>query len=687
MNAFTQHLHDEGFTAAPEIAEPGKFYRFRSADKKSGKPCYAMLFDDMEGGIYGDFSTNDYRVWQSRRMREMPYEERQALEEAHRVKAAIALKMREDEYRRNAHKAAEVFSNLLPAPEDHPYLVKKQIKPFGARITPDGRLCILASCFDGDGLAPSTLQFIAADGEKRFMTGGKTGGAFVTIDGDNTTIYICEGYATGASINMATGCTVIVAFNAGNLMAVAKQARAKAPTASIIIAADDDFLTVRPPGHPKAGEPWNPGIESASEASAQIQASYIVPAFKNRGALKLTDFNDLHVTEGLSVVLAQLSVKSFALNLQDWTYNAQGFNGEPEKREWLIRGHFPLGQVSVVASAGGLGKSYMLLDLAHKVALAKHDDFWGMFSKTAFGKIEQFGTAVYMSAEDDRIEVHIRLSSIDPDRRLYNDGRGDKLIVIPCPSTDMSCRLFVSDRDEVKPTKTWLEIVQQLEQMPDLRMVAIDPIQALIAADMNNPSHVQAISSELSRLATKTGAAVIFAHHVKKPNNAHPIETPADAKESIRGTGAVVDSVRSACVIWEPDSTTGNDICDAIGVKYQPGIVARLAVVKSNGEAQREVKTLVRAETGILVDRTQDYKMALGETSDEARQDLMTAIASAHASGNGLKIIGREGIYSRREELSPTLMKQQRKQLEQAVHDLIVDCKVAKDADGYLYVT
>jgi len=227
-----------------------------------------------------------------------------------------------------------------------------------------------------------------------------------------------------------------------------KACQAKAPTANIVIAADDDYKTE-----------GNPGLKAATAAAKAIAATTILPVFKSRQDRKLTDFNDLHVEEGLDVVFSQLSAKSFSLRLEDWTYTAQEFHTEPAKREWLIRGVFPQGQVSVVASAGGLGKSYMLLDLAHKVALARHDDFWGIHSKTAFGKIERFGTSVYMSAEDDNIEVHNRLAAIDADRKLHNDGKGDKLIVIPCPSTGISCRLFVSDRDEVKPTKMWLDIV------------------------------------------------------------------------------------------------------------------------------------------------------------------------------------------------------------------------------------
>lgn len=682
MSEFQQYLIQQGYDNAPDFSQPGKFYRFRSSGAKA-KNVFAKLFDDGEGGIYGDWKEGTTHIWQSRNMREMPAAEREALAAVHRIKADIARREREESFARNAERAESIY-NKLPLAQDHPYLTAKGIKSHGVRVTGDGRLAILATSITDDGVKPATLQFIAADGDKRFLTGGKTGGAFFTLEGDNSTVYLCEGFATGASIHEATQCTVIVAFNAGNLMTVARAVRQHTP-GNIIIAADDDYQTVRPPNHPQAGQTWNPGLEAANAAAQEINAKVIVPKFS--GANRGTDFNDLALIEGASVVLKQLSTKTFLIDLDQWTYDAQGFEGIPQKREWLIRGVFPMGQAALLASAGGLGKSYLMLDLAHKVAIDKHTDFWNIHRKTAFGNIERGGTAFYISAEDDKIEIHSRLAEIDPARTIHKEGKGKQLITIPGPDMGMSPRLFTSDKDDVSPTPLWLDIVERLKAIENLTMVVLDPIQALIAADMNNPSHVQAISSELSRLAAETGASVIFTHHVKKPNSAHPIETPADARESIRGTGAVVDSVRAAVVLWETDSTTGRDICDVFNTEYEPGKVARLAVVKSNGEAMRDIKTLVRSPTGILVDRSDELKQAMGGVAGETESELIAAIQNAYLSGRGFSITNVNGVYHRREELPAAFLHETKRKLEAHILDLCANGKLEKDADGHLKQT
>ena len=51
----------------------------------------------------------------------------------------------------------------------------------------------------------------------------------------------------------------------------------------------------------------NTGLKRAHEAAAAVDGVSVVhPAFANRGERKLTDFNDLHVEEGLHVVKAQI---------------------------------------------------------------------------------------------------------------------------------------------------------------------------------------------------------------------------------------------------------------------------------------------------------------------------------------------------------------------------------------------
>jgi putative DNA primase/helicase len=82
-------------------------------------------------------------------------------------------------------------------------------------------------------------------------------------------LIVCEGFATGASIHECTDHAVAVAFNAGNLEAVAVALRSKYPALKIIIAADDDHQT-----------PGNPGMTKATAAVQATGSALAVPVFK-----------------------------------------------------------------------------------------------------------------------------------------------------------------------------------------------------------------------------------------------------------------------------------------------------------------------------------------------------------------------------------------------------------------------
>src|SRR5262249_27530129 len=118
----------------------------------------------------------------------------------------------------------------------HPYLQAKGIKSHGLRLH-DSALVIPMR--DTAGLIHS-LQFIGPDGEKRFLTGGPGKGGYFSIGKPSGTVCIAEGFATAASVHEATGYAVAVAFNAGNLLAVALALRDKLPAARIVICADND---------------------------------------------------------------------------------------------------------------------------------------------------------------------------------------------------------------------------------------------------------------------------------------------------------------------------------------------------------------------------------------------------------------------------------------------------------------
>lgn len=111
----------------------------------------------------------------------------------------------------------------------------------GLRASAGNRLIVPVRDTDG---ALMSLQFIAPDGKKRLMAGGRKDGSMHVIAARGGTkdgpIIVAEGYATAAALGKASGHAVVCAFDAGNLKAVMEALRAKHPQRTIILAADDD---------------------------------------------------------------------------------------------------------------------------------------------------------------------------------------------------------------------------------------------------------------------------------------------------------------------------------------------------------------------------------------------------------------------------------------------------------------
>ena len=88
------------------------------------------------------------------------------------------------------------------------------------------------------------LQFIAADGSKRFLTGSKKSGSFFLLGREiiitSDSLNYAEGYATSASIYADRSQPVVVAFDAYNLIKVAEVMYQYFPKHKHIFVADND---------------------------------------------------------------------------------------------------------------------------------------------------------------------------------------------------------------------------------------------------------------------------------------------------------------------------------------------------------------------------------------------------------------------------------------------------------------
>lgn len=180
------------------------------------------------------------------------------------AKRKLAEQERLKEIEATAKRALAIWEKL-PTQGHSPYLQRKKVAAFNVRFT---RGSIVLPVYGFDRVL-SGLQFIDPDGNKKFLTGTQKKGKFCILgDSINPLGYmaISEGYGTGASVRMATNWIVFVAFDAGNLLPVAKKVREKYQRAKIVVVGDDDF-----------GNPDNPGRTKAELAARSVDGFAIFP--------------------------------------------------------------------------------------------------------------------------------------------------------------------------------------------------------------------------------------------------------------------------------------------------------------------------------------------------------------------------------------------------------------------------
>lgn len=287
-------MRSESFSAAiqaagltpPENFVPGKMQRFPGYEKGAGNTAaWCKLFLDGRAGVFGDWTVGMSETWfaESETIDSLTDADRARLRKETEQAKSEAAAERDVQHAQARERAAAIVAESAPC-ADHAYPTLKGVKPHGAR-TYKGSL-VLPVC-DAAGVLHS-LQFIAPNGEKRFLAGGRIAGCYFTIGELNGVVCICEGFATGASIHEATGHAAVIAFNAGNLLAVARSMRAKYPYSKLVLCADDDENHI--------------GETKAREAAAAVGGYLALPDFGADRPTNATDFNDMHQLRGEDAV-------------------------------------------------------------------------------------------------------------------------------------------------------------------------------------------------------------------------------------------------------------------------------------------------------------------------------------------------------------------------------------------------
>lgn len=325
--------------------------------------------------------------------------------------------------------------------------------------------------------------------------------------------------------------------------------------------------------------------------------------------------------------------------------------GDPPARQFLVGKLVLAGKHTLLVAEGGAGKTFMMLDLALKVASKREGDTWcGM-------PVLRKGASVILTTEDDKDELHIRLSDMDPDRSRRKEA-GDNFIILPTINSGGSFSLVEKDprTQEARPSRKWLEFFALLKQTPNLQLVVIDTLNAVLHGEENSATVTNEFVRVASQVCGELGAALIVIHHIRKQGD-EPIRNAEQMKAAIRGSSALPSAFRANLGVWHCSDYDRR--LKALGISPKRGLLWKMAVLKANNPEMFDgERTLLRTEFGLLEDVTDRDKF--NDINFMEREAwLVAAITLAARAGHPYSLEGKNaksGLYKRRGEL-PTVLR------------------------------
>lgn len=494
LQTFQDILNDKGLSPS-EIMAGGKLHRCPTQTKPHKQNgAYIAHLDSPATLWWCNWESGEQGTFTEAEERTLSPAEREIL----RQRQNAMRRQREAEYAQRREAAAQQARSILntasPCSPEHAYLRRKGI-PALAEVRQDRNGMLLIPVRDHSGNVQS-LQYIAQDGTKRFLVGGKVqGGHFIIPGKPEKPLVLCEGYATGASIHLACECTVYVAFSANNLPIVANIVRRKFPDASIMVCGDNDET----------------GRGKGQEAAQAAQARLVLPTF-TAGTGK--DFNDLHQSEGLQEVHRQLEASEQAGNSPVLVSLDMGefLSMSIPERGYLLSPVLPVQGIGILYAPRGIGKTFAALSIAVAVASGGAVFNWRapMPKRTLYVDGEMPATSM-----QNRLSALVNGMSVPP-HTLKNMA----LItpdLQPCPMPDVST---ANGQAMLEPF------------LKGVDMVVLDNIATLCRTGKENESQswqtMQAWLLELRR----RGMTVLLIHHAGKSGD----QRGTSAREDIMDT-------------------------------------------------------------------------------------------------------------------------------------------------------
>ncbi|HUX79304.1 MAG TPA: AAA family ATPase [Alphaproteobacteria bacterium] len=475
---FIKAMHQVGISFNGEVLADGTIHRF-ATEKKGQRDCWYVFYG--MAGAFGDWKRDIHEKWSLKNNFVPGLNKEQLFEQIEKAKKA-AEEEKQCKYEETEKLALDKW-NSLSETGNSPYLLKKQVEAFGVRFNKDFLIIPLR---DTSGKLWS-LQWISPDGTKRFLTGGRKKGCFhpIGVLENGKPIIVTEGYATGASIHMATQQPAVIAFDAGNLEPVIEKLKKDYPKSPLLIAGDEDI-----------GREHNTGRIKAEEAARKHNCRVVFPQFKTTET-KPTDFNDLMLLEGLNEVSRQIGTA-----LQSTTLKALSIREllsmEIQPREMILNPIIPEQGLVMIHAPRGIGKTHVSLMIAYTVATGGHM-FNGRWESGKPNKVLFVDGEMPLTVMQERLAKIVNSAEAD----VMHD---DTLLIITPDLQNQG----ISDLS----TPEGQQFVE--EHLKDVKLLILDNHSALCRRGRENEGESWIPLQEWFLTLRRRGISVLLIHHSNK---------------------------------------------------------------------------------------------------------------------------------------------------------------------------
>ncbi len=450
-------------------------------DKLGKKSGWYIFFDDgLPAGEFGDWRTGECQTWCAKSELSLSATELEQIQ-YQREQARIA---RETERLQRAADAAQSAKEKWDKAKEvtaHPYLEQKGVSAFGLKLL-DGKLLI--PLYDVHG-SMHGLQKIDSRGEKRFSFGCEKKGKFFVLPGLGKTA-VCEGYATAASVHMATGWTTLVAFDAGNLASVAFAWRQSHPEDQVVICGDADAA----------------GRKGAQACGLEM---FFPP-------VEGMDWNDVHQRDGLGAVKKQ--IQSQIHNADGYIISMRDFMQREYTIDPAVDGLFDQSEIVLINARSGTGKGFITTELALDMGAAREskgqNDFnenllWGKFH------IPKMRRTLFVQTENRNARTQQKI------RAMFSKNPGferalDNVGFYSLDNEDIrSSGSFMSD--------AFLGRMKNIVLEHHFDTIIFDPLGNFLDVDENDNRQVNTSLQRLVDFQKQCGVTIILVHHIGKSND------------------------------------------------------------------------------------------------------------------------------------------------------------------------